>query len=49
MAIYRIGARSDGPAQRGCWGLKLVECLSTRWGLMRANGPTQVWFKTSTA
>jgi anti-sigma regulatory factor (Ser/Thr protein kinase) len=31
------------------WGLKLVERLSTRWGLIRAKGSTQVWFETSTA
>jgi anti-sigma regulatory factor (Ser/Thr protein kinase) len=35
-------------AQAG-WGLKLVERLAARWGMIRARGTTQIWFETSPA
>jgi anti-sigma regulatory factor (Ser/Thr protein kinase) len=44
-----------GPAAReeftghGGWGLKLVEKLARRWGIVRSPDATQVWFETALA
>lgn len=43
-----------GPAARGLftaghggWGLRLVERLTARWGLIRTGGATQIWFEST--
>jgi two-component sensor histidine kinase len=42
-----------GPAAReefgghGGWGLKLVERLARRWGIVRSAEATQIWFETA--
>jgi anti-sigma regulatory factor (Ser/Thr protein kinase) len=34
---------------RGGWGLKLVERLARRWGIVRSPEATQIWFETAPA
>ncbi len=49
-----VSDHGPGPAARETlsgsngWGLKLVEELATRWGLVRSPDATQVWFEART-
>jgi anti-sigma regulatory factor (Ser/Thr protein kinase) len=41
-------SRGRGPDPEGGWGLKLVEQVAARWGLVHSENGTQVWFEPAT-
>lgn len=38
-------SRPPAPSAAGGYGLKLVERIASRWGVIRGKGTTRVWFE----